>query len=106
MDKLTQTWQAASGQAPNGRGNSEWKAEAGPPDGPTPRTLHFLGESRCMYIGVAEPLHWAPETSTTLLISYTPVQNKQFKNERLCTSRARGEGSIPDQETKLPHAGC
>ena len=34
-----------------------------------------------MYTRVAESLHWAPETITTLLIGSTPVQNKQFKNE-------------------------
>ena len=28
---------------------------------------------------MAEPLHSLPETITTLLIGYTPIQNKKFK---------------------------
>ena len=31
----------------------------------------------CIYM--AESLHSSPETTTTLLISYTPIQNKKFK---------------------------
>ena len=79
MDELTQIQQAASGEAPDGRRNSEWKAEQGlpAPDGPATETLHFSGESGYMCTRVAESLHWAPETITTLLIGYTPVQNKQ-----------------------------
>ena len=32
-------------------------------------------------ICMAEPLYCSPETVTTLLISYTPIQNKKLKNE-------------------------
>ena len=37
-----------------------------------------LGENGYMYM-LAEPLHCSPETTTTLLISYTPMQNQKFK---------------------------
>ena len=30
-------------------------------------------------ICMAESLHCSPETTTTLLITYTPIQNKKFK---------------------------
>ena len=33
------------------------------------------------HIWIAESLHRSPETITTLLVSYTPVQNKKFKGE-------------------------
>ena len=33
-------------------------------------------------ICMAKSLHWSPETTTTLLIGYTPIQNKKFKFER------------------------
>ena len=33
-------------------------------------------------IWMAKSLHWSPETTTTLLIGYTPIQNKKFKFER------------------------
>ena len=37
-----------------------------------------LGEmDTCM----AESIHCSPETITTLLISYTPIQNKKFKKQ-------------------------
>ena len=36
-----------------------------------------LGENGCMY--TAESLHCSPETTTVLLIGYTPIQNKKFK---------------------------
>jgi len=38
-----------------------------------------LGENGCIYTCMAESLHCSPETTTTLLISYTPIQNKKFK---------------------------
>ena len=37
-----------------------------------------LGEDGYMYVYGAEPLHSPPDTVTTLLISYTPIQNKTF----------------------------
>ena len=43
-------------------------------------------------ICVAESLHCSPETVTTLLISYTPIQNKKLKNH--CFS---------DDKTQCPH---
>ena len=30
-------------------------------------------------ICIAESLRWSPETITTLLIAYIPIQNKKFK---------------------------
>ena len=33
-------------------------------------------------ICMAEALHCSPETITTLLISYTPIQNKKFKRKK------------------------
>ena len=33
----------------------------------------------CVCICMAESLHCSPETIITLLISYTPKQNKKFK---------------------------
>ena len=35
------------------------------------------GQDTCIYM--AESLHCSPETITTLLIDYTPIQNKKFK---------------------------
>ena len=32
---------------------------------------------------MAESLCYSPETVTTLLIGYTPMQNKKFKNKRV-----------------------
>ena len=31
---------------------------------------------------MAESFHCTPETNTTLLISYTPIQNKKLKNKQ------------------------
>ena len=39
-----------------------------------------LGENGYMYM-YDEALQCSPETITTLLIGYTPVQNKKFKNK-------------------------
>ena len=39
-----------------------------------------LGENGYMYM-YDEALHRSPETITTLLTGYTPVQNKKFKNK-------------------------
>ena len=39
------------------------------------RTCGRVGTRICM----AESLHCSPETTTTLLIGYTPIQNKKFK---------------------------
>ena len=36
-----------------------------------------LGENEYMYM-LAEPLHCSPESITTLLTGYTPIQNKKF----------------------------
>ena len=33
-------------------------------------------------ICMAESLHWSPETITTLLTGYTPIQNKKFKRKK------------------------
>ena len=33
-------------------------------------------------ICMTESLHCSPETATTLLISYTPIQNKKLKKEQ------------------------
>ena len=41
-----------------------------------------LGEKGYMYIYMAESLCYSPETITTLLINYTPKQNKKFKKEK------------------------
>ena len=30
---------------------------------------------------MAESLHWSPETITTLLTGYTPIQNKKLKRK-------------------------
>ena len=38
-------------------------------------------------ICMAELLCCAPETITTLSISYTPIQNKKLKKERTCSNR-------------------
>ena len=35
----------------------------------------------CIYI--AESLHCSPETITTLLIDYTPIQNKKLKKKKM-----------------------
>ena len=32
-----------------------------------------------IFTHAAESLHYSPETTTTLLTGYTPVQNKEFK---------------------------
>ena len=34
-------------------------------------------------ICMAESLHCPPETITTLLIGYTPIQNKKFKRKKM-----------------------
>ena len=36
-----------------------------------------------MCIGLAESLHCSPEAITTLVISYTPMQNKNFKKKNM-----------------------
>ena len=36
---------------------------------------------RDTYIGTAESLHCSPQTITTLLISYTPIQNKKLRKK-------------------------
>ena len=41
-----------------------------------------LGENGHVYMYMAESLHYSPETTATLLISYTPIQIKSLKNER------------------------
>ena len=49
----------------------------------------FQGEWMCIYIYIciytyiymAQSLHCSPETTTTLLISYTPIQNKKFEKK-------------------------
>ena len=33
-------------------------------------------------IHMAESLHYSPETITTLLTGYTPIQNKKFKSKK------------------------
>ena len=33
-------------------------------------------------ICTAESLHWSPETTTTLLTGYTPIQNKKLKRKK------------------------
>ena len=69
---------------------------------------------------MAESLCCSPETVTTLLIGYTPIQNKklyvQGKNKpqpwdtlsapvlKTLLSNAGGVGSIPGRGTKIPHA--
>ena len=40
-----------------------------------------LGENGCMYM-YAESLSYSPETTTTLLIGCTPIQNKKLKRKR------------------------
>ena len=42
----------------------------------------------CVY--VTESLHCSPETVKTLLIGYTPMQNKKFKKTKI--KRGKGEG--------------
>ena len=37
------------------------------------------GENGYMCVNMAESLHYSPEITTTLLIGYTPIQNKMFK---------------------------
>ena len=44
-------------------------------------------------ICVAESLHYSPETITTLLIGYTPIQNKTFKKQSKPTLVASSNGS-------------
>jgi len=38
-----------------------------------------MGENGYTYICMVESLHCSPEITRTLLISYTPIQNKKFK---------------------------
>ena len=40
-----------------------------------------LGENMDTCVCMAESLHCSPETTKTLFIGYTPIQNKKFKKE-------------------------
>ena len=49
-----------------------------------------LGENRYMYM--AESLCHSPETITTLLISYTPIQNKKLKKKAFSLNGRNTQG--------------
>ena len=54
---------------------------------------------------MAAPLLCSPETVTTLLVGYTPIQNKKLKKKKKnLPSSAENLGSTPDEGIKLPHA--
>ena len=40
----------------------------------------FVGEDTCMWM--TESLHCSPQTTRTLLISYTPTQNLKFERKQ------------------------
>ena len=48
---------------------------------------------------MAESFHCLPDTITTLLISYTPIQNKNFKKKCLCDFYFHGNLIIPTKNT-------
>ena len=41
-----------------------------------------VGERMDTRVRMAESCHYSPETITTLLISYAPVQNQKFKKRK------------------------
>ena len=45
----------------------------------------------CICICIAESLHCSPETITTLLIGYTPTQNKKFKIKKCAAQTQAAE---------------
>ena len=47
-------------------------------------------------ICMAESLHWPPEAITTLLIGYTPIQNKRF------LKRKTDVNGVQEAELKIP----
>ena len=50
----------------------------------------------CICICIAESLHCSPETITTLLIGYTPTQNKKFKKKKcVAQTQAAEEPQAP-----------
>ena len=53
----------------------------------------------------AESLCCSPVTITTLLMGYTPIQNKKLKKKKKnLPSSAENLGSIPGEGIKIPHA--
>ena len=52
-------------------------------------------------ICVAESPHYSPETITTLLIGYTPIQNKTFKKQSKPSLAASSKGSKLGLELSL-----
>ena len=42
-------------------------------------------------IHMAESLHCSPETTKTLFIGYTPIQNKKFNNNKNSCEKKRSE---------------
>ena len=53
---------------------------------------------------MAAPLLCSPETVTTLLVGYTPIQNKKLKKKKNLPSSAENLGSTPGEGIKIPHA--
>ena len=56
-------------------------------------------------ICMAESFHCSPETTTTLLISYTPIQNKKLKTTVLVTTKHNAH-IIKSHPHGMPRSGC
>ena len=58
-------------------------------------------------IRMAEYLHYSPETITTLLTGYTPIQNKKFKNKQrkqiVCEEAVKERNKGRDHEVITLH---
>ena len=58
-------------------------------------------------IRMAEYLHYSPETITTLLTGYTPIQNKKFKNKKrkqiVCEEAVKERNMGRDYEVIILH---
>ena len=59
-------------------------------------------------IPMAEYLHYSPETITTLLTGYTPIQNKKFKNKKrkqiVCEEAVKERNMGRDHEVITLHS--
>ena len=47
-------------------------------------------------ICIIRPLHCSPETTTTLLIGYTPIQNKKLKRKKKKNRERERQAWVPE----------
>ena len=90
------------GGAQRGGGIQSRKQRQDSPDGPAPAAGRA---DACMSVRL-NPFTGLLKPSQHCWSATPQYKMNSSEKERLCTSRARGEGSISDQVTKLPHAVC